>query len=909
MIKRYRNLQISNKIIIGLSALVLLNFVVAIRIFTATRQATANMAVTQTVRVPSAAVSAEAQSNLLRMQSDLRGFLVLQNSVSRSSFSRNRTGFESNLRELNELSVNWTNEDDVERLAEVQEAYDLWLPQVEELFDLTNNELENRPAIAYEAESVVPLYEDMSAELASLEASLEESGNETRLLPLIVQARASLDTIATATHAYGNTQDNDFRETYNTQVDLFEQAWSQVVEASSQLDTDQQSAIESLDTLRGEYVSNTATVFELADRPDSLLNINQFNTVISPQTTFMLTQLRAIATSQQLLLSEGIDRDNATLNAAQTQTIALGMLALNVGILLAFVFQKLIAAPVVALIGTAEEISKGNLHARAIVESDDEVGRLAATLNHMTAQLANTIETLEVTLDISREMIQAHSMEALIEGFFEKLESQAILGGLLLIFDFDGADNVTSLTVDASWSKGQAMPDSVSPINGKWSSLQSQELKVYQALPRPYADVLTTLPDHLYATVPLWAQSRQLGTLLLMVDKNIGLKETDLTLINQNLGQVAIGVENQLLFRAIAQRAQDLAAAMEEAKEANLAKNRFLATMSHELRTPLNGILGYAKILEQQLENQQHLERLRIIQDSGSHLLTLINDVLDISKIEAGKLEIVPNLFSLETFLKRLLGYCDLRVQVKTDCEFEYIADPDLPPLVYADEKRLRQILLNLLGNAFKFTDEGTIRFEVRVKRLSERKDSDGRIPAEFKFIVADEGIGIKQEDLNHIFEPFEQAGEHRTRKEGTGLGLAISNTLAEAMSGSIHVESTLGAGSTFTVTVPLPASWENTPENETAPVEVQMSEEAERLAENDLDKVAIPNLPQEMLDNMFRLIELGEITQLRRIVQDLAEEHQTHEDFFRILRYHIDRFDEVNIANALSAVAEHSTA
>ena len=240
------------------------------------------------------------------------------------------------------------------------------------------------------------------------------------------------------------------------------------------------------------------------------------------------------------------------------------------------------------------------------------------------------------------------------------------------------------------------------------------------------------------------------------------------------------------------------------ADAANQAKSEFLANMSHELRTPLNGILGYAQILGRSKtwgEKEQH--GTQVIYQCGSHLLTLINDVLDLSKIEARKLELVPQALHLPSFLQSVVEICRIRAEQK-DIQFCYEPDADLPDGIAADEKRLRQVLINLLGNAIKFTDRGQV--TLRVNRVANEVDHAVRL----RFTVADTGVGIAPDDLHKLFQAFEQVGKQRRQTEGTGLGLSISQQIVQLMGGHIQVKSQPGVGSDFyfEVTVPLAADW-----------------------------------------------------------------------------------------------------
>jgi CHASE2 domain-containing sensor protein/CheY-like chemotaxis protein len=267
---------------------------------------------------------------------------------------------------------------------------------------------------------------------------------------------------------------------------------------------------------------------------------------------------------------------------------------------------------------------------------------------------------------------------------------------------------------------------------------------------------------------------------------------------------------SRTLEQRVRTRTLELEAAKMSADAANKAKSIFLANMSHELRTPLNGILGYAQILQRSSTlTKSEKDGIKVIYDCGSHLLTLINDILDLSKIESCKLELYKNDFDFPSFLVAVVQICRIRA-VQKGISFIYQADSQLPKSVCADEKRLRQILINLLSNAIKFTEHGEVTFKVEVienpvLEVNGWKNSSQPPITGVRFQVEDTGVGMTSQQIEKIFEPFEQVGEKKKRIEGTGLGLAISCKLAELMGSKIQVESILGVGSKFWLEIDLP--------------------------------------------------------------------------------------------------------
>jgi signal transduction histidine kinase len=339
---------------------------------------------------------------------------------------------------------------------------------------------------------------------------------------------------------------------------------------------------------------------------------------------------------------------------------------------------------------------------------------------------------------------------------------------------------------------------------------------------------------------------------------NLAESRQKLTLLNNQLQQF-----NQNLEKLVQERTIELAIAKEVADSANKAKSQFLTNMSHELRTPLNAILGYAQVIQMSDDPINRQKGLDIIQSSGNHLLALINDILDLSKIEAGKLEIDHEPLHLDGLLRGLID--SFKVQANNqEVEIVYKVIGQVPKLVYGDAKRLRQVLFNLMGNAIKFTKKGMV--SLIVQSLGNNK---------IRFDITDSGIGIASENLSKIFESFEQVGNHVDMQSGTGLGLSISKKLVAIMGGELHVTSTLGKGSNFWLEIDLPTYVSPTPINLDLENTYHEAIPAENCSQASLETNAIANavVPhRQIILELIELAEMGDIESLKERVRYLEQ-------------------------------------
>jgi len=473
-------------------------------------------------------------------------------------------------------------------------------------------------------------------------------------------------------------------------------------------------------------------------------------------------------------------RDLVEEQVRRTRVFVVGLLAVVVvGIVIAssLLVHWLVRRPVARLGALAQRVAKGDLGAQEPVERVDEIGELTTRFNAMSLKLRSAADQVQ----LSSEGLRAS------EARYRSLFENATEG----IFQADAQGRVLSMNRALMQMLGLGSQSPVGRRLHQVTGLDRRDMVRVAALLNEQGKVQQAqLQLRGAAGRPLWVELSAHWVVAENGERRIEGMVSDISLRHQ--AEAELTRHRDHLEELVAERTAELREAKARAEAANFAKGRFLATMSHEFRTPLNAILGFTQLMQMDIDMPPpQLQRLQLMRDSGLHLLELINDVLDMASIEAGKVSLKLAPAELRALLDMACDSVRLRAEQK-GLTFAVDIDPRLPDQVQVDGQRLRQVLLNLLSNAVKFTDNGSVTLSARVVEPPQARQ------VRLRFEVTDSGIGMTPAQQARLFQAFEQVSDASRHLGGTGLGLSISQQLVRLMGGQILVQSTAGQGSSF---------------------------------------------------------------------------------------------------------------
>ena len=526
-----------------------------------------------------------------------------------------------------------------------------------------------------------------------------------------------------------------------------------------------------------------------------------------------------IVMSREIIENELFRNISVIINLAILITVGIAVTTIRIT-------RRYISRPLSKLQISATSIAQGDLDTFIDTSSNDEIGSLAKDLNvmresikHLFGELRESKDKLEDysrtleqkvevrTRELARSVEELQALGQVSQAVSSSLDLQKVLATIVAhavelsgtesgaIYEFDETSEQFQLRATHRMSEELTRAIREGRMNlgetalgragEKRQAVQVPDIREEPAY--PLREIIERDGFRALLAVPLLREDRLIGGLVVR-RRAVGQFDKETVDLLQNFAtQSALAIQNARLFREIEKKGQELAIASKH-------KSEFLANMSHELRTPLNAILGYTELILDKIYGnvpEQIQEVLERVEQNGRHLLSLINDVLDLSKIEAGQLTLSLNEYSMKevvqtvvTAVESLAAEKNLELKVKVSPEVDYGK---------GDEQRISQVLMNLVGNAIKFTEEGEVEVEATAS-----KDT-------FVVSVSDTGPGLSESDQQRIFEEFHQVDASSTRKKGgTGLGLSIAKRIVEMHGGRIWVESTLGKGSTFSFTLPV---------------------------------------------------------------------------------------------------------
>lgn len=599
-----------------------------------------------------------------------------------------------------------------------------------------------------------------------------------------------------------------------------------------------------------------------------------------------------------LLAVDPMEEIYGIINRMTPYLVSLGIFAAAIISLALMILTRRLTRPLEELVQGAEQIGKGNLDTRIPIHGKDEFGHLAKGFNQMAFRLQETLTAMQYSEEHFRALIENAN-------------------DLIWIVDAQGTFTYASPSTQRILGYS---PQELMGVNAfDFVHPEDREALSHRFSLRTKSTVAPQLTEHRFRhKEDYWCTLETISKNLLEHPSIKGMVINSRNINKRKLAEKALKRSHQELETRVEERTSELLVLNEtlnteiltrkekeiQLKKANQAKSDFLANVSHEIRTPLNSVIGFSELLSTKISDKQQSGYLNAITIAGKNLLSLINGILDLSKIEAKKLKLHRVPVSLDLLFNEIHHLFNIKLQKKS-LEFTAEIDTSLPQFLFLDDLRFRQVLINLIDNAIKFTDTGQVRMIAQTKPLQNKREGFVHLLVQ----IEDTGIGIHPDKTDIIFESFQQESAGTSRKfGGTGLGLSICKQLITLMGGTISVTSIPGKGSRFELSFPGIEISKQMPDQTTKSPIVLNKINSNLLSKNltpeiktQLSKHILPQLPQ-----LQEGMKISDVQKIAEQIITMGSQYQNteFEDFGRQLCHHTESFDIENIRSSLKQLA-----